>query len=833
MLNAKLLLSEDKYLFTFQDETQLWISKEFIEKYPQLPFQDIIKHSEKYEDGSYYIDIPYSPMKKVILFLTEDNVDIESLNLRDSYDIYEIFIEYSVTVDNDLKSDLLYHIKELFPLFLNKNNYNIYQDVSYMINQENLNIPMELFNSEEKEIRIKGFFTPQRKNEFLYYSLLFKMMNVTKVSIEYDYTSNIPLEYIYPLSIKDIFPSLKELKIVVTTHYKETELLLNPNSDEYIMEYIRLFNKNNYTIENSDEYEYYTESDMNEYNRISSVNNNNLHYSRDSIDSYNGKRRKTELPKLYKYIVNEAIYTNDYSNVEINEIENEYTLKDTVNIEYDHKTNDIIFIIDKVSTEHGISQLLLLPSYMYNYSKYDATIIMKLFEEGTFDFITLLNANMIKDLTNIIDDNLLIKIISTHVFPNVTELIYDDNNGSFQLSSIKKECFPKLHIINYTLEITTKNFESLFPTSLLSMIDTIRIYNIGFRQDEELILLLDNLFNTHSIHVDIADNSIYYFPHLKGLFEKKLLSIHKLIIDSSDSKSIEILDSIENNKQNIDCLYITFKDNEELFNSSNITHKNNNRNSLERFLKSNILEYLNELYVKFDDVKSIEYLKWISNLFNDNKFKTIKILKTNLRSIEDNSSSEYFSMFENIMNNLISKTSYAFIEVIKDIPDENFYALYTADNFPQLKSIKLCVFIIKDCWNISIERIYKYIHKNNFPLSSTIQLRVLNSSYDYIYDPNTSIFRYKYDTHSFIDTIIGSENETMSQYEIETLFDYIYDEEQLSKLINFITTGKFSKLKEFTIYIDCDISTEQIDIYEQQLNDSSFIQENHVNYEFN
>ncbi|KAK8795566.1 hypothetical protein WA158_000223 [Blastocystis sp. Blastoise] len=788
MSTTEFQLTEAKYLFTFQDETQLWISKEFIDKYQQFPFQDIIKHSEKYEDGSYYIDMPSFSMNKVIDFLMEENIDISSLNLKDSYDIYETLVEYSVTLDKEIQSDLLFHVKELFYEYLEDNFFDV---AGYYCKDIESRMPMELYNLKEKEIRVNNLFTPKRKEELLYYSLLFKMMNVTKVEIRYDYASNIPLEYICPSCIKDIFPSLKELKITVNMHYKKTDQLLNLNSDEYIMEYNRLFSINDYEIEYSEEYECYTESEMKKYNKISSLDPNKLYYSHNLIDTIAKRREKNEIPKLYKYLVNEAMYTNDYSKVEISKTEDEYTLKDIIKIEYDDKTNDKTFIIDKVYTKHGISQLLCLTSYMctskiifeeYLYDQIDPIFFMKLFEEGIFDSLTTLSINTIKLLTNKIDKNLFNKVMTTHVFPNVTELIYDDDNDA------------------------TENFKSIFPVNLISMIDTIRIKKIVTSQNEEIALLLDDLAYTHSIHID-------------G------------IVGYSNSDTIKKLDCFENYKQNIDSLDINFENGNP--------NKIDKGNLLERFLKSNIVEHLNDLDVSFHKNISMEYLNWISTLFNDNKFKTIHKLRIDLL-INENSSSEYLTGYENIISKLIPKASIVTIKcctmtfinrliskgcflnttqlnlVINDIPDDSFYEIYTTENFPKLKSIGLDKYNNRELLGSFIKAICTYMNNNNFPSSSIVQLSDICdrlSNNDYIYDPNTSIFRCKYDTNSFMNTIISNKD--------------IYDEEQLSKLIKFIITGKFPKLKYISFI--CDISYKQIKTNKQQLKDSAFIQENHVN----
>ncbi|KAK8809804.1 hypothetical protein WA158_000747 [Blastocystis sp. Blastoise] len=790
-------LAEDKYLFTFQDETQLWISKEFIKKYPMLPFYDAIKHTDIDKDCIYYIDMLPFHMEKMIQFLMEDNVDISSLNLKDSYDIYKTLVEYSVDLKNNKAIDLLYHIKELFYKYLKENKYSVYEYVDDMEIIEKNIIPVELFNLGKKKIHINGLFSPQRKDELLYYSLLNKMMNITKVEITYDYSSNIPIEYMCPSNIKDIFPSLEESKINVTTHYKKTELLLNPNNDEYIMEYIRLFSNNDYEIENPEKYEYYTESEMNEYNKISSLDLNKIYYSQKLIDSYNKRREKNELPKLYKYIVNEAIYTNDYSEVEINEIVNEYTLIDTVSIKYDDKTNDKTFIINGVSSIYGIAQLLLLPSYLSiskiilnkDYStQYNPFIVMKLLEEELFDSLTALSVRWIKELTNEIDESLFMKIMTTHVLPNVTELIYDD---------------------------PTENFDSLFPDNLISMIDTIRIDYIECDNKKEMFFFLDNIIYTHSIHINISGTYIpewfYCFPHLNELFEKDLITFD--IISSDDIDYIEDNDNNDNN------------------NNNNNPDEIDKKNSLERFLK---------------------------------------------KDISLNTSSEGFTVYENIMEKLIPKASIVDIEYwtmtsinrlihkgcfhnttqlilhldsvsIDDVSDENFFKLYTTDNFPQLKYIQFYGSRV-DRWRSSfIKTFYTFMNNNNFPSSSIVQLGDHYWITEYIYDPNNSIFRFKYNSNSFMGAFYGTKDEEISKSEIQELFNcindnkaqnltyliiYIYDEEQLSKLIDFITTGKIPQLEECIMNINKDISDEQIIMYKQQLSDSLFIQENHVSYEF-
>ncbi|KAK8801961.1 hypothetical protein WA158_006356 [Blastocystis sp. Blastoise] len=756
-------LTEDKYLFTFQDETQLWVPRDFIEKYPQFSFHDIIEHSEKYDDGSYYVDMLPFHMKKVIDFFMKNNTDFTSLNLRDAFDIYMTLLEYSVTIGDNMQNDLIFYIKYLFYTYLKDNNYCIYG--TYGDNSQSY-MPIMLFSSDNTRISINRLFTLQRKKELFYYSYLLKMMNIAEIEIECiylylfnifnnnnidDYSSNIPLEYICPSNIKDIFPSLKELKITVTTNFKKTKILLNPNSDEYIVEYARLFYNSKFTNNNPEKYD-----------------------------------------------------------------------------------------IDKISTKDGISQLLRFPSYYsisqieintYVYSKYEAIICIQLLIENVFNSLTILSVKWIKKLTNKIDDNLFNKIIATHVFPNVTELIYDDE--SFQLSSIYTKCFPKLKTVNYIVKISIQNFDFLFPVNLMPIIKTIHIHEIEATQKKKLALKLYYIVYTFSIHIDGIDDLLHFFISLYTLFEKDLISIHKLYIDTSDSIYMSQLDYFKLYKHDINILDILFKNDRDYDDEK---YQLDMRNSLEFFLKSNILQHLNCLTVTFDNSLSIDSLTWISTLFNDNKFNTIHELTINLNFILVDISSDIFALFETIMEKIILKASIVYVKychmtfinqlickgcfynttkltiITNDIPDNDFYNNYTINNFSQLKSIEFGNYWETEWWRDFIQKLLEYIHNDNFQLSNTIRLSdTIFSDNDYIFYPNTSIFRLKYQNCSLMDTLISTKNQTMNKYEIEILLDcidqkktknlkrlkiYIYNEDQLSKLINSITNEKIPKLKE-------------------------------------
>ncbi|KAK8810565.1 hypothetical protein WA158_007140 [Blastocystis sp. Blastoise] len=438
MATTELKITEDKYLFSFQDESQLWIPTSFFTKYPQFPFYGIIQNSDIYKDG-----------------------------------------KYSVTIDSEMQSDLLFHIKMLFNNYLKENIYT----------ECNSKSTMHMYHSYRKRIVINGLVTPKRKEELLHYSLLFEMMNVTKCKIIYQYTPNIPSEYIHPSCIKEIFPSLEKLEISVITNYIKSDTLLNPNTDEYMKEYCRFCRQDKYYIRDDENYEYYTQSEMDQYNTISS--------SKLRKSTYN----KTNNPELCDLKVN--------------------TECDDIDIGH--------FVIP----------------------------IMKAFEAGVFD---------ITQWNKLLGNDQLIRIMTTHIFPNITTLVYDDHDVCFQLSSIKKEYFPKLHVLCYNTNINKYNFETLFPNQLMSMIDTISLYGNDSKIEKEVISLLDDLSYNNLIHITGSCDIICSFPHKEDLIKKGYISINYISNNMEDYNGYALSNTVlkpkcykYNAKQVLETFDITFK----------------------------------------------------------------------------------------------------------------------------------------------------------------------------------------------------------------------------------------------------------------------------------
>ncbi|KAK8797622.1 hypothetical protein WA158_005968 [Blastocystis sp. Blastoise] len=805
MLGNKFQLVEDKYLFTFQDETKLWISREFIEKYPQFPFHDIIEHSDKYDDDSYYVDMPSLSMKKVINFLMDDNIDISSLSLNDGVDIYKTLDEYHVVFDHIKQNVLLLHIKKLFYDYLKENKYFVFDKFALLNSHE------MLFYSDQQIINLNGLMTPQRKEELLRYSFLFKMSNIANLKITYQYAPNIPSEYIYPSLV---------------TNYLKGDTLLNPNTDEYIHEYINFCENNGNRIDDDEKFDYYTESEMDEYNKNNSFDIKNTNVDWHIKYSYSDRKTENKLPKLYEAILEPAVYSDDYTQVKISQ-DIYYSLKDSVAINYGNK----ISYIDKQF----------------------AIIFMKAFEEGYFDSLTSIAIRWITEFNKLISNDEFINIMTTHVFPNVTELIVDDK--TFTLSLIKKECFPKLHILTYKESRLILN--QRIPKQILSEINTINVTYILYKNEEEIAIYLDDLAYNHSIHIFSSSAIIYKFPHMKEIFDRGLFTYTNSLTNyyvNDDYKEVES--------------YYYYYQNDDETNDNNDNENNNDetqelfdtKDAFKHLFNSSILQKLADCCLSFENYICINELKRIDTLINDNTFNSIKYLTIDLPKTEKNIEIEYFSIFQNILIKIVRKASFIIFKgyihdnmimqliqnggfqnatelKIDDIQIKTFFELYTKNNFPKLKIIKISV-KSSECFNNFMDTLFLYNTHVNFPSLSTIYLiEEDRNRRSFVFNPNESIRQIKDTIDLSVETIaIKQEDKSISEYEIKSFIKCI-KQQQIPNLRSFdiFLSGKIPKLKEFTCGYDSTIlnsSKKTINIYKQAMTYSIFIRKNHVFYKF-
>ncbi|KAK8814329.1 hypothetical protein WA158_008191 [Blastocystis sp. Blastoise] len=867
METTEFQLNEEKYLFSFQDETQLWIPVKVIENYRELPFYDIIKHSDKYDDGSYYIDMLPLHMKDVIQFLMEDNIDISSMSFKDSADICETLDEYSVDIKDDKLQELSNHVEQIVISFLKENHYKVYFDDN---DDSELTMPMEIFSYNSKVLKIDGLTTSEKREKLLCYSHIFKQINITTVFIEYQYSSTIPLEYICPSNIKEIFPALEKLKITVNVSFEETDIRLNPFTDEYMEQFHFFVDWCRDKEWDRIAYEMFTKSEIRRYQL---VNNNDIHrnqFSKYLLDRYDDLKSEGSLPRLYENKVEEALYNQDYSKLEKTYERSELT-KVSLSLKYEKDSNNVSLDIPCPNIECGFSQLLQLPIYSsISYvslpsvtSKSSAEPIIKAFQKGYFDSLTELNLSTLEEYVPFFCDYRLSDIITSHIFPDITELhISNKDKQSSLLCLVNKTCFPKLHIITYDSSFNSdvqETYSCLLPHHLLSFIDTINVpYDSSYIK--YAAPLLDDLASNYNIHINNLKDGIFYFPNVEKLLANGLISLpEKFEINSNERIKTRYIDAyMDHQNQEIKNLSLAFSDydddNDEYMNEMQrrrlyytYIHKEEDEDiesfhkrvdddleeAINGLFQGNTLKHLQEFHLEIYDV-SEKRMKWIESLFNIIPFESLSDLYIRFPSDTMDIKSNYFLSLKTIIIKLIPKASTIFISnnnsmdiygilisegffhntnqltIDFDTFDaKSFFDLYTKQNFPKLKKINIK---IQQKNYISLfDTFSEYINKDTLP-SSTICFK---DTIDKVYSKNNkechplfSLLQCKDLVMTSLEVFMSSWNlgPNVCEYEINLLMKYI-KEKKVPNMRNIVIAIRSTEILSQVINL---IITDQI-----------------------
>ncbi|KAK8800702.1 hypothetical protein WA158_000027 [Blastocystis sp. Blastoise] len=570
--------------FIFQDESKISIPLSIVKNYPEsilsLTYQSQNNYLE--EERVYYVDSPSLSLAKVIEYL-DNSLDLDSIPLNEIIDIYKTlkyFFRYE-SIEKQLKiEDFLVNS---FQVFLKENNC----EIPYDFKNENYEYLYDY--TQKREFYIDGLLSEERNIIFQQYSSLFEFFNFVKVTINFDFSEDIPYESIYPSNLHSIFPKLETYTIQVYYYPQVQYIRITPSSFHYsyfYQEYILLYYKENLL----DIYKQYMEKhpEISSYRfnkesiRLSPSNNHGNTNKKEEEEKYKEiihinivedlTNTQKERPDLY--IQSLSDYSREYNEEQMKLQKTNDTIKENhklVSFQFSYidenevrdRTHPIFRPSNKYKNDDILAYILKLPvckqlksinNLIYPGYQFQLNIppLLKALRDKIFDSIQIFNIlSYIHDESYSEYKQLFIDIITSHIFPNVTTLIIDDTYSrstlklyADMLPLITEEHFPSLHIYdihsfirflynNYTDDMDFIDF--LFPISLLSIVDIILLED----KNESLSFILNEESVNNIIHANkkpsfcIQSNMLisYHDKIAKQLYDLGLLNINTIILD--------------------------------------------------------------------------------------------------------------------------------------------------------------------------------------------------------------------------------------------------------------------------------------------------------------
>ncbi|KAK8803818.1 hypothetical protein WA158_001512 [Blastocystis sp. Blastoise] len=547
--------------FVFQDEKRISIPLSFFENLPNslllLAYKSPANYLEDVE--AYYIDSPSLFIDKVVEIFN-NLVPLDSFSFRELID-----------VDKTIK----YFLGDDFTEYHLKIDDFLVESLKTFIEENNCELDSKILHSEDNcfIMTIQEIFTEERNKLFLQYSCLFEYFNVYEVCLKYNFSSDIPYEYIYPSNLHELFPKIKNY-IIQVTYYPEIKFLQVKSTDTHYItlykEYKRQYYKEYYPYA----YRVYSlkhpeiEQNILKYNSISvdpiinnkhnrTLNIKDIHEEFIDIDIDEEIKNEKEEKRPDLYIDPLCDYSRNYTEEMIGKNKHDFCINDQKAI----TEFNFSYIHDGTDKPQFMLQLEIPPLLLLLKDSLYASLKI-------FDFSQFIHQDMYPEYIQLFKH-----IITTHVFPNVTTLqinsfvMLNSNKDLIReiLSLITRDRFPKLHIYNllafdeYSIlnDSLLSDMDVLVPISLLQLIDIIQPGNNSyFTKFPKIKTILDNLIISKKQHnfTFKVDIKVHNFNKIwKQLYNNELLRIHNIdyiasaIYTHYDNSSLDLIDNNDNN----------------------------------------------------------------------------------------------------------------------------------------------------------------------------------------------------------------------------------------------------------------------------------------------
>ncbi|KAK8797617.1 hypothetical protein WA158_005963 [Blastocystis sp. Blastoise] len=690
--------------FIFNDESRISVELSFLKKYPTSLLSLTVENSANYlqDEDAYYIDSSRYSVDSLILYM-EGKISLESLPMNEVCEIRDAADYFFGNDIIDIKDKIEAVLQSFLNIFMKQNDFSI-ED--------------ELYEKDtiKPKLSINGVITKERNEKFQEYSRLFEVLNIKRVQVEFDFSEDIPYEYIYPSNLHELFPKLEEYEIKFKIIKLTKEICLNPSDPKYTSLYktYKLYCYEKYYPEAYNAYisthpdiEPFSFPDNN--NQIyTSTNLINCYYQEDEtvhheiipidIDEEIKNENDDEKPDLYLYPVYEYILNNQEqesvnNNNEIDTIKtNDFISYTFLFLEENGQLNTSHPTLYHKSHELPCSQidnyLLKLPIFkqLRNYRgddfspllKGNISLFLKLLSEGLLDGLEIMTLNYFINSSSYDEYvQLFNTIIKTHVFPNVKKLeiyINDQNDPNIPLyqeilTLITRNNFPKLSIytINYgtnfkPLEDTLNIDSILIPTSLIKLVDIIYLcteYKCSFHLDEFFINTIYQVKQYHEFKIQSDLNIDNYNEFWTHLFDSKIIVFNALNISLCETHTLTHDYSFDLSHYTIKCLNIDINFQNDSFDKMN---------KIQNLLQTINTTHLKEIHFTFNSYEIKGCLKFFNillpilhNKYYDNVTKLDININDNYRNEYPNENQmleinelllEFFSLFTNNMRSL-------------------------------------------------------------------------------------------------------------------------------------------------------------------------------------
>ncbi|KAK8803509.1 hypothetical protein WA158_001203 [Blastocystis sp. Blastoise] len=502
----------------FQDEVHIGIPRKLVNMFPSSLLARLcsVDCETSQKDIEQYIDYPSLSMKSLIrILLTKEDI-ISTLSVNEVINLYETNSLFFEDTNNHLGNDIEVYLDTVFLKFLKQNGMSLKNYLTPIYHE---------IASQENTLIVDGLFTESFQKTVMEYARLFSFYNICYVELHYWYGDLFPDKYIYPNTLHDMFPRLKEYTVAIYSYYSHERKIIETTSP-FFDTISNQFNKEYYWIHDHDIYEQFL-------------------YDTDDVDDvlvYLFQIRAIKEEDNQEYISNDIYFTLPINGIVPNLINDNYKLtvpniiyyKSTYDNQYHLKTNIILpssskyhefarfsFLYEnkqkKIDYNHPfikfsyiINDTMLIPFFhlpickeargvSYDHNKpsqwkleFGIPSLVQAFEEGIFDniqeldFYSLFYGSLYSENVSTVR-----RIVTTHIFPNVTTITVRNPKfpfTSYQIEEISKilflirrRCFPQLYIFDgreakvplVSLDYKTLN---IFDRHILSFYDIVYLY---------------------------------------------------------------------------------------------------------------------------------------------------------------------------------------------------------------------------------------------------------------------------------------------------------------------------------------------------------------------